>query len=370
VRLPFEAILGAIADGITVQGRAGELVWANDAAARLVGCRTADEMIRMPIEELLGRFLILDEKGDRMPLDKLPGRLALQGIEPPETVVRYKNLLDDTTRWTSLRSRPVFGADGRVEMAINLFRDITEERTLRKKLEEDARQRQDLLAVVSHDLKNPLTAILTSSTLLERGGSGGPEGERVRKLVDPIRRSAELMNRLIRDLLDLAAIEAGALVLDRREIDADGLIEEALEVLRPVAAGRSLHLTHAKASSTIWVRCDRNRVLQVLSNLIGNAIKYTPEGGTVSVRVVARGREEACFVVADTGIGISPEALPRVFERYWQARRIGFEGVGLGLSIAKGVVDAHGGRIWAESRPGHGSTFFFTLGALSVSAEP
>ena len=220
--------------------------------------------------------------------------------------------------------------------------------------------RQEMLAVVSHDLRNPLSAVLTAAALIDRALPA--EEGRMRKHARTIRRSAERMSRLIHDLLDLASIEGGRVQLRRQPVDVEGLLAEAAEMMQPLALERGLSLAVTGASTALSVDCDRERVLQIFSNLVGNALKFTPPGGSISIDAAAQGNE-VWFSVRDTGFGLMPEQLDRLFERYWQARRTPHEGIGLGLSIVKGLVDAHGGRIWAESKAGHGATFSFTLPA-------
>ena len=172
------------------------------------------------------------------------------------------------------------------------------------------------------------------------------------------------MSHLIRDLLDMARIESRRLQLERCNHELAGLIGDALEMFQPLAGEGQIRLGADTPDAALALSCDRERILQVLSNLIGNALKFTPAGG--SVRLVVR-RDEAndarmvCLGVADTGTGIAPENLENIFDRYWQVRASGRAGAGLGLSIARGIVEAHGGRIWAESEMGRGSTFWFTV---------
>ncbi|MFN2603630.1 MAG: PAS domain S-box protein [Gemmatimonadaceae bacterium] len=219
--------------------------------------------------------------------------------------------------------------------------------------------RDDMLAIVAHDLRNPLNTIfMTSQFLLEIV----PESERPteHKQLSILWRSAERMNRLIQDLLEVKRIEGGKLALETRVTDASSIINEAVEVLRPIAAASKLGLDCDIASDTPKVTADPPRIQQVLSNLVGNAIKFTPAGGQIILRA-RPGDKEACFVVADTGPGIAPDALPHIFGRLWQGNRADRRGIGLGLTIAKGIVEAHGGRIWVESQLGAGSSFYFTL---------
>lgn len=235
------------------------------------------------------------------------------------------------------------------------------EREARRQTEAEARAREELLAVVSHDLRNPLAAILlTGASLLRKLRR---EASPLLGKVETIQHAGERMNRLITDLLDLAQIESGRIGVRCAPQDLGRLLRETLNMLGPLAAQRAQRLESLvadEADEELVVDCDRERVQQVLSNLIGNAIKYTPEGGRITLSV-RRDPDAVCLSIADTGPGIPAEQLPFIFERYWQGRRESSTGVGLGLSIAKGLIEAHGGRIWVDSTPGEGTTFSFTL---------
>ncbi|MCP3139914.1 ATP-binding protein [Pyxidicoccus xibeiensis] len=223
-----------------------------------------------------------------------------------------------------------------------------------------ARAREDLLAVVSHDLKNPLGVVQLGAALLLRGAGSKPGGESVAKQATRIQDATDRMSRLISDLLDWGRLEAGGLPLEWGEHSVPALVTEALESIRPLAEAKGLHLDAEAPAGDVRARCDRVRVLQVLGNLLGNAVKFTPAGGRLMVGATARGGEVSLHV-RDSGTGIAPEALPHIFDRYWQARDAASRGTGLGLAIAKGLVEAHGGTIRAESTPGAGSLFTFTL---------
>jgi signal transduction histidine kinase len=215
-----------------------------------------------------------------------------------------------------------------------------------------------VLGVVAHDLRNPLSTILTQLWTLRRYGAE-PERRSV-KPPEVIERAAKRMNRLIQDLLDVAVIESGQLTIERARLSASGLIVEVADMQRPLASLSSLELLIDSDSDVPEVWGDRDRLLQVFENLIANAIKFTKAGGRITVGATSRDRE-VIFRVADTGSGIAPEDLPRVFDRFWQATRTGRQGAGLGLPITKGIVEAHGGRIWVESTPSRGTIFFFTI---------
>jgi signal transduction histidine kinase len=175
-----------------------------------------------------------------------------------------------------------------------------------------------------------------------------------------IQRSAGWMNRLIGQLLDTARIEAGHLLVNGQNIDAAPVIRDLISSMEPLAAGKSIRLKSDLPMEILPVSADGGRLHQALVKLVGNAIKFTPTGGSVSVR----GNPSGDFVtlsVADTGTGIAKEDIPQLFGRFWQAKRYAELGTGLGLFIVKGIVEAHGGRIWVESEVGQGSTFFFTI---------
>lgn len=216
------------------------------------------------------------------------------------------------------------------------------------------RARDDMLALVSHDLKNPLEAVLLSASLLLRS----PESPRVRRHAETLQRSAARMDRLVRELLDASRIDAGRFNVEPRPERLEEIVDEALALVAPLAAEKEIALACAGGPLGVEVPCDRERILQLLSNLIGNAVSFTPRGGHVGVRLALRDADVE-VAVADDGPGILPEDLPHLFERY--ARSRSSRGTGLGLAIARGIVDAHRGRMRVESRPGEGSTFAFTL---------
>ena len=240
------------------------------------------------------------------------------------------------------------------------------------RLYQDARDavaaRDEVLSVVSHDLGTSLSAILVSTRVLDRLVQ--PDGPAAaRQHIGGVREAARQMERLIRDLLEIRRIEGGRLVLDPRPQPTHGLVEDALAAMSPLADEQGITLV-ARLDGDVpdAVLADPDRVRQVFSNFIGNALKFTPAGGTITVSAAAAGAE-VVFAVEDTGPGIAPEDLPHVFDRFWQARRQGSHGLGLGLAIARGLVEAHGGRVDVESEAGRGSRFLFTLPVASGLAD-
>jgi signal transduction histidine kinase len=220
------------------------------------------------------------------------------------------------------------------------------------------RSREEIMAVVSHDLRNPVAAVkMLSRAALNQMGDG--ETGRAENIV-LIARAAEQMDGLIRDLLDVSRLDAGKLTIHQEPVDPSALLSGSLQTLLPLVKKKEIELDLQLEKGLPQVLADAERIQQAISNLVGNAIKFTPAGGKITVRTRSAG-EEVVVSVIDTGTGIPPEQLPMVFDRYWQSARTDREGAGLGLAIAKGIVEGHGGRIWIESAPGQGVTASFTL---------
>ncbi|HEX6899669.1 MAG TPA: ATP-binding protein [Thermoanaerobaculia bacterium] len=229
----------------------------------------------------------------------------------------------------------------------------------------DARQavraRDQVLAVVSHDLRNLLNPVAISAEQL--AAALPPELSLTRPL-DLIRRSADQMDRLIQDLLDVARLEEGRLTLELERLAPEALVAEIVESHLPMARRKSLCLEREVAPEAPLVLADRHRLLRVLANLVGNALKFTPAGGRITVGAERHGdRSEVRFWVADTGLGISEGDQAHIFTPFWQVAPRERGGTGLGLSITKGIVEAHGGRVWVDSSAGSGSVFSFTIAA-------
>lgn len=218
------------------------------------------------------------------------------------------------------------------------------------------RTRDEVLSIVSHDLRNPLSTITMAAGVLEM-----PIDEsRKAAQIGIIKRAAEHMERLISDLLDVGAIESGNLRLELEILDIGPILTETHRMMEAKAARKSVLLQRVSVEGLGTIRGDRYRILQVLSNLVGNAIKFTPAGGSITLR--ARPSPGSIVVsVEDTGPGVPEEDVPHIFNRFWHSSRRKHGGAGLGLAIAQGIVEAHGGKIWLENRPGGGATFAFEL---------
>ncbi len=229
-------------------------------------------------------------------------------------------------------------------------------------LEEAVRARDTVLSVVAHDLRNPLNVIsLAANSLLQRLPSST-----MRRPVERIVRSAHRAQRMVRDLLAISALETGQFVLEVKPVETSALIFAALESQQGMAAEASIILATDLSPDLPAIHGDEERLLEVLENLVGNAVKFTPAGGSITVGASAKDGAVAIWV-KDSGAGIAPEQMPHIFDRFWQAKKKERRGIGLGLSICKALVEAHEGKIWAESTLGAGTTMFFTVPA---SAQP
>ncbi|WNG60486.1 HAMP domain-containing histidine kinase [Archangium gephyra] len=307
--------------------------------------------------------------------DKADSRLAWQDLAPAqETVSREREQEDAALRG----ERATADAELRGERAerkraldtlLSLERAETDARLMmeRTRADEGLETRDQFMGMVSHDLRTLLGGIALQAALLKRGSAEDEAGRRAVQAAEKIQRYTARMNRLIGDLVDVASIEEGRIRVAPALQDATALVRESVEAFQPLAAAQGLSLDVEIRGSTLMAKFDHERILQVLANLLANAIKFTPAGGKILLRVEPVA-PDVRFSVADTGSGIPSHQLEAVFERFWQARGEDRRGLGLGLYISRGIVEAHGGRIWAESQPGQGSTFSFTLpGAASSS---
>jgi PAS domain S-box-containing protein len=362
------AVTDSLGEGVIAVDLQSRITLYNPAAARMLGWRR-EEALGQPVTRVVQ---LLSADGSAIPEAQSPFDAAMRRAQAAGSEEWFLAGKNGRAFPVSHISGPL-KREGRVSGAVIAFQDITERRRTAQALQQAVEQahraahdREDLLALVSHDLKNPLSVILmTVASLVKKVEATSSQHANDQLLT--IWRSAERMNRLIQDLLDSASVDAGKLVVEPEPTAVAPLVEEAIDAVRPLAAAKALVLeSHVPGDvSRIWA--DPSRLQQVFANLLGNAVKFTPRGGRITVGAIAMG-DRIQFAVVDTGPGIAEKDLPHLFDRFWQSRRTARLGSGLGLSIAKGIVLAHGGQVWAESTLGAGSTFFFTLRALEVSA--
>jgi len=362
----FSGIIAISADAIISVGEDQRIVLFNEGAERIFGY-AGDEVLGAPVDILIPERL---RKAHRANVQKFARSMpsSRQMGERAGTIVGLRKNGEEFPADAAISKLEVGGT---VVLTVAV-RDMTEQRRHERELQRAVQTRDRVLGVVAHDLRNPLSSIVLSVSALQRHG---PDLERRDpEPVELILRSAKRMDRLIQDLLDVAVLEDGKLTLALELMSASDLVSEAVETQRSLATRAELDMRLEIARDLPEIRGDRHRLLQVFENLIGNAMKFTRAGGRITVGASTTDGD-VLFWVADTGVGIAPENLPHVFDRFWQApgdaRRLG---AGLGLPITKGVIDAHGGRIWVRSVPGEGATFFFSIpierGAPSAQLAP
>lgn len=240
--------------------------------------------------------------------------------------------------------------------------------TERIRSDDDLAHRDDFMGMVSHDLRNLLSGIAMNATLLSEEASESDEGRRTVVGMKRIQRYVARMNRLIGDLVDVVSIDAGKLSVQPAHGDAAALLAEAVDVFLRAASENGISLESGVIEHPLLADFDHDRMLQVFANLITNALKFTPREGKITVRGERTG-DELRFSISDTGAGVPADMLNAIFERFWQVGKNDKRGLGLGLYISRCIIDAHGGRIWAESKLEVGSTFYFTIpGAASPAA--
>ncbi|MFP5502885.1 MAG: sensor histidine kinase, partial [Candidatus Sericytochromatia bacterium] len=315
-----------------------------------------------------GARLLGDPSGSPVPEEDLPTQRALRGDTVIGRALRYRTAPEAEERMILVSASPVV-EDGEVRLVITIYHDLTErirlENQLKAQLEELKqvdRLKSEFLSVVTHELRTPLTSIKGYAEFLEDeiGGPLTPEqGDFVRQL----QFSAGQLETLVDDLLDLARLEAGRFTLRLAPVDAAAIVRQVAETFQPQAKEERLALVVKAPDRPVPIQADARRLIQVLNNLMSNALKFTPAGGNVCLSLI-EARDEIHFEVTDTGIGVAPEHQGKLFTKFFQvdgALNRAYKGTGLGLPITKGLVEAHGGRVEVASAPGEGTTFTVVL---------
>jgi signal transduction histidine kinase len=244
-------------------------------------------------------------------------------------------------------------------------KDISEKKRIERRLKELDKMKSDFVSNVSHELRTPLTSIKGSvDNMLD--GLTGPLNEKQVRYLARIKSNSDRLSRLINDLLDLSRIESGRIEVRPTTLFLSALAEEVAEQLRPLAAEKLIQIQLPSSDHQVTVWADRDKVTQVLINLIGNAVKFTPQAGKVTIALEKNGNDYVQISIGDTGPGISPEERNKIFSKFYQIAAVDKQkptGSGLGLAISKALVEMQGGKIWVESEIGEGTTFYFTLPA-------
>jgi len=384
-RREIDALLEATGDGVMGVDLEGCCTSLNSTGQRLLGWREGEVRGR----DIHDALFHSDAEGQRRPREDSPLTEVLEegatAQSPPGDVLWRKDGTSFPARWTL---QPKVD-HGRILGAVLTFADMTEIRETEEALRRAVHARDEVVSIVSHDLKNPLGVVAGAAELLLDLPLEPEERDNQARI---IRRSAERMGRLVGDLLDVARMEAGAMVVRQTAEPVGPLLEEVYENFTPWATERGISLELEVDDQLSTARMDPDRIHQALSNLLGNALKFTPEGGRVTLGGrLGSGEEEVSGVhsgtrriapgepgengseggslasvvlsVSDTGPGIDPEDAEYLFDRFWQASRDDRTGAGLGLAIVRGIAEAHGGRVEVDSTPGEGATFRVILPA-------
>lgn len=339
------AALASLYDPVIISDAQGQIVHFNPAAEGIFGRSPLEP--RAPIIEHLGDMRIV-----RAIQKAIKGEQTTSGEEDPSTMVPIK--VGGAERTYRLRATPMHDEEGTLLGSVAVLEDITHLREL-------DRLKTEFIGVASHELRTPVTSLLLSTELMLEGATG-ELNETQREVVSAQKEDLERLERLMRELLDLTRLEAGSSPPRFELVKAEDLVKATLAPLRSPAENKGVTLSSIIDPELPLVRADRSQIVRVLTNLVSNAVRHTPGGGTVAV-AVERAGDQVRFQVIDTGEGIPAEYLPHIFERFVQVPGATGGGAGLGLPISQTIVQAHGGEISVISHLGKGTTFSFLLQA-------
>lgn len=337
-----EAVIRSVAEGLLVVDSKGKVIMMNPAAEKLLGVSKKEKLGKSLTEGIKDEQLVSLVKG---------------GQDAESKEIELVSQDDETKKILRASSAVIENEQGQTVGMVSVLSDITKQKEL-------DRMKSNFIASVSHELRTPLVAIEKSISLIlsKAVGEVPPPQEQFLVIAD---RNLKRLSRLINDLLDLSKLEAGKMELKKQNIPIEKVIAEVMETLQTWAQTKAIALKKEVEEGLPDVSIDPDRITQVLTNLIGNAIKFTPQQGTITVKAkFGKEKKDIQVSVADTGIGISPENIPKVFDKFYQiGERVSTDisGTGIGLSIAKEIVELHGGTIWVESEKGKGTEFIFTI---------
>jgi len=337
-----EAVIRSIAEGVVVVDTQGKVIMMNSAAEKLLGVSRKDKVGKALLENLKEEQLISLVKGSE---------------DKEEREIELVSPRNETKKVLRASSAVVENENGQTVGMVSVLSDITKQKEL-------DHLKASFVASVSHELRTPLAAIDQSLSLILNKSTGeiSPAQEEFLSLAQ---RNLKRLNILLNDLLDLSKLEAGKMELKRRTVSIEEIAEESIGSLNNWAKAKAIKIVKKIQGGIPQVNVDSNRIIQVLNNLIGNAIKFSPNNADITVEAnFQNGKEEIEICVQDTGIGIPKESLTKIFDKFFQLDErtsTDISGTGIGLFVAKEIVELHGGRIWAESEEGRGAKFIFTL---------
>jgi PAS domain S-box-containing protein len=343
---------------------AADIILSTDLEDRILTWnRGAEITLGYSKEEVIGKHLSMLLPPQRVhELAEMHAKMELDGALRDVEVESNKK--DGSPIFLSLSVSSIADGDGKIVGFLRVAKDITEKKRYEHRLKDLDKLKSDFVSNVSHELRTPLTAIKGSVDNMLDGLTGELNEKQSRYLVR-IKSNADRLARLINDLLDLSRIEAG-IKLNRINLSLPTVVKEVVESLGSVAAEKLINFEIETADNDLTAWADPDRVAEVLTNLLGNAIKFSPTRGNVTVSLARSGNNWVKISITDTGPGIRPEEASRIFDKFYQVshpEQPKATGTGLGLPIAKALVEMHGGRIWLESQAGQGSIFSFTLPA-------
>jgi len=337
-----EAVIRSVAEGLVVVDSEGKVIMMNPAAERLLGASGNDKIGKSLLDNLKEEHLLSLARGSR---------------DAEDREIELVSKRDETKKVLRASSAVVENENGQTVGMVSVLSDITKQKEL-------DRMKDNFVASVSHELRTPLVAIGKSISLIlnKNAGEISPTQEQFLTIAE---RNLKRLGLLVNDLLDLSKLEAGRIELKAQPSSIDKIIYESIATLKTWAETKSINIQTKIQEGLPEVNIEENRIIQVLNNLIGNAIKFTPENGNIIIEARPSNRERTLEVsVADTGVGIAKEDLGKIFDKFYQSgERVSTDisGTGIGLTIAKEIVELHRGKIWAESEEGKGAKFTFTL---------
>ncbi|HEY4389414.1 MAG TPA: ATP-binding protein, partial [Ktedonobacteraceae bacterium] len=339
----LDIILQGVADGIIVYAKDSQIIYANEAAAQMSGSDSVQEMLAIQEPGILGRYELIDERGQPFSSSQFTHLRVLAGETEAQAVIGYREVTkQQPEQWSLVKSRPVTGENGEVEMVITIIHDVTQQMSLE-------RRKDEFISMTSHELKTPVTSLKGFAYVLQRRleKQGDTQGAHYLARMDA---QLDKLTNLISDLLDVSRMQSGKLALRMEPVDMDALIDETVE---NVQAATSTHHLLIEGRTATPVMGDKERLGQVFVNLLTNAIKYSPRAQQVIVRLFLDGDGERLIVsVQDFGLGIDEVHHEKIFERFYQVsdpEEKTYPGLGIGLSICSEIVTRHRGRLWVES---------------------
>lgn len=351
--LLLSGIFDVLPEGLSIADAQGDYVRHNAAIASMWATPPAT------VRDVCATSVRWAERDEALRTEEWPPFRALAYGESSYKRLLRLDLGERGVKVLSQSAIPLRDLQGKIDGVVVAYEDVTALKTSEDALRSAVRAREEMMRVVAHDLRSPLNGAVVTTQVLKRQVQRG-QGAKL-ETTDNVLSALKRMNQLINDLLDASLLDAGALTINFERVAPGPLLAQLVESQRLALAEVGLELTLEQEESLPDLRAQPHRVLQVLENLVSNAAKFTPPGGQVSIR--AEAREDVVIAVRDTGCGIAEAHLGQLFDRFWQVNRADKRGAGLGLAISKGIVEAHGGRMWVQSQEGRGTTFFFTIPA-------